>query len=198
MTLNPIKDFQHFTTHHCVTGSMRHVYVHNQHEVSEDMLLGLGGGVGFIYWHMKGTAPFMGGRGKGRPGHGFETCAGIRTGVMIEEHTTTSASKAEKSLLEQLDAGHPVMVQCDMGFLPYFDFGGYEYHFGAHVVVVCGYDPETRQVLIADREEALHPIAPPTSLSLPSTAGTPSTSPGSGRPPQRRYARPSRNRRRRC
>jgi hypothetical protein len=158
MTLNPIKDFQHFTTHHCVTGSMRHVYVHNQHEVSEDMLLGLGGGVGFIYWHMKGTAPFMGGRGKGRPGHGFETCAGIRTGVMIEEHTTTSASKAEKSLLEQLDAGHPVMVQCDMGFLPYFDFGGYEYHFGAHVVVVCGYDPETRQVLIADREEALHPI----------------------------------------
>lgn len=51
------------------------------------------------------------------------------------------------------------MLQCDMGFLPYFDFEGQEYHFGGHVVVACGVDHEARQVLIADRDEELHPVS---------------------------------------
>jgi len=46
-----------------------------------------------------------------------------------------------------------------MGFLPYFDFGGKDYHFGYHVVVACGYDPQNRLVLLADRDEALHPVS---------------------------------------
>jgi hypothetical protein len=46
-----------------------------------------------------------------------------------------------------------------MGFLPYFDFGGQEYHFGYHAVVACGYDEQCRQVLLADRDEALHPVS---------------------------------------
>ena len=61
------------------------------------------------------------------------------------------------AVINVLDAGQPVMIQCDMGFLPYFDFGGEEYHFGGHVVVVCGYDPDGDQVLVADRDEDLHP-----------------------------------------
>jgi hypothetical protein len=66
--------------------------------------------------------------------------------------------KAKRSLLEMLNAGQPVMLHVDMGFLPYFDFGGNEYHFGGHVVVGCGYDAETDQVLIADRDLELHPV----------------------------------------
>jgi hypothetical protein len=50
------------------------------------------------------------------------------------------------------------MLVLDMGFLPYFDFGGQEYHFGYHVVVACGYDPVTCKVLVADRDEDLHPV----------------------------------------
>jgi len=50
------------------------------------------------------------------------------------------------------------MILCDMGFLPYFDFGDADYHFGGHAVVVCGYDAETRQVLIADRD-GLYPVS---------------------------------------
>jgi hypothetical protein len=34
-----------------------------------------------------------------------------------------------------------------------------EFHFGWHLVVVCGYDPEMEQVLIADRDAELHPIS---------------------------------------
>lgn len=45
-----------------------------------------------------------------------------------------------------------------MGYPPYFDFGGQEFHFGYHVVLACGYNPETRLVLIADRDEVLHPV----------------------------------------
>jgi hypothetical protein len=161
MPLKPLNGFQHFTTHHCVTGSLRHVYTYNEHAISEDMLLGIGAGVSFSYWHFKGQTPFMGGRGNfERPGvEGLEKTTGRRTGVAVESYTTSSARKAERALLEMLDAGQPVMIQCDMGFLPYFDFGDADYHFGAHIVVVCGYDAETRQVLIADRDEELHAVS---------------------------------------
>ncbi len=157
MALKPLEGFESLETHHCVTGSMRHIYLYNDHDVSEEMLLGLGGGVGFIYWQQKGAPPFIGGRANARGE--FEPLAGARTGVKIEAHTTTSARKAERTLSEMLDAGRPVMIHCDMGFLPYFDFGGEEYHFGGHVVVVCGYDGEARQALIADRDAELHPVS---------------------------------------
>jgi len=160
MTLKPLAGFKSLTTHHCVTGSMRHVYVYNDHDISEEMLLGIGSGVGMIYWHMKGAPPLLGGRANfERPGEeGLEKTTGRRTGVMVESYTTSSARRAERTLLEMLDAGQPVMIQCDMGFLPYFDFGDSEYHFGGHVVVVCAYDAETHQVLIADRD-GVYPVS---------------------------------------
>jgi len=157
MTLKPLEGFQHFMTHHCVTGSMRHIYAYNDHDISEDMLLGIGAGVSFSYWHFKGQTPFMGGRGGFRPPY-MEEVAGQRTGVVVQQHTTSSARRAERTLLEMLEAGQPVMIQCDMGFLPYFDFGDTDYHFGWHIVVVCGYDAESRQVLIADRD-GVYPVS---------------------------------------
>jgi len=161
MALRPLTGFKSLETHHCFTGSMRHIYEFHDHPISEDLLLGLGAGVGFIYWHMKGTLPFYGGRTNvGRPGEeGLAKTAGRRTGVRVESFQTGSARKAEKALLDMLEAGEPLMIHVDMGFLPYFDFGDHEYHFGRHVVVVAGYDPETHQVLIADRDEKLHPVS---------------------------------------
>ena len=157
MALKMFDGFKHFETKHCITGAMRHIYAHANFDVSEDMLLGLGEGVGFIYWHPKGQTPFFGGRAK--PKSGFEESAGRRTGVYISAHTPSSAQKSESALLDLLSAGTPVMLQVDMGFLPYFDFGGQEYHFGGHAVVACGYDAANRQALIADRECDLHPVA---------------------------------------
>jgi hypothetical protein len=159
--MQPFPGVKHFTTHHCVSGSLRHIYEFNGYPISEEMLLGLGAGVGFIYWHTKGTLPFLGGRANlERPGvEGFEKAIGRRTGVKVENFHTSSAAKAEKTLLDMLLAGQPVMLVLDMGFLPYFDFGGQEYHFGYHVVVACGYDPQARLVLLADRDEALHPVS---------------------------------------
>ena len=161
MRLKSLKGFKSLETHHCVTGSMRHVYIYNDHDISEDMLLGIGAGVGFSYWHFKGQLPFMGGRANiERPGvEGQVRTTGRRTGVVVESYTTASARKAERTLLQMLDTGQPMMIQCDMGFLPYFDFGDMDFHFGWHIVVVCGYDPDTEQVLIADRDKELHPVS---------------------------------------
>ena len=160
MTLQPLAGFKHFTTHHCVTGSLRHVYAFNDYPISEEMLLGLGSGVGFIYWQAKGSQPFLGGRANaGRPGEeGMEKAVGRCTGVKVELHHTESAPRAEKVLLELLESGQPAMLALDMGFLPYFDFQGQEYHFGGHVIVVSGLDLTHHQVLIADRDQPLHPV----------------------------------------
>jgi hypothetical protein len=110
---------------------------------------------------MKGMPPFLGGRANvGRPGEeGLEITAGRRTGVQVERFSTDSAKKAEQALLAMLEAGLPVMLLVDMGYLPYFENLPEDYHFGYHVVVVCGYDPQTREVLIADRDKPLHPVS---------------------------------------
>lgn len=155
MDLQPLPGFRSFATHHCVTGSLRHVFAYHGHDVSEEMLLGLGAGVGFTYWHQKGQPPFIGGRGGFKPP--LEETAAARSGVVATRHTSTSAKRARQSLLDLLAAGEPVMLMVDMGYLPYFDFHGQDYHFGAHAVVACGYDKESDQVLIADRD-GLHSV----------------------------------------
>jgi hypothetical protein len=158
--LKPLDGFETFATHHCITGALRHIYEFNGFPMSEEMLLGLGSGVGFLYWQQKGSDPFYGGRANfERPGvEGLEKTVGRRTGVRVESHRTGSARKAEKAMLEILAAGEPVMIMVDMGFLPYLDLPE-GYHFGAHAVVVAGFDPQTREVLVADRDGEPHAVS---------------------------------------
>lgn len=160
MNAEPIPGFKSLTTHHCITGSLRHIYEFHDDPISEDLLLGLGAGLGFIYWQMKGIPPLFGGRANfERPGEkGLEKTVGERTGVQVESHYTSSRKKAEAALLDLLAVGEPVMVYVDMGFLPYFNLPE-DYHFGGHAVVVAGYDAESAQMLLADRDGVLHPVA---------------------------------------
>jgi hypothetical protein len=157
--MEALEGFRHFETHHCVTGSMRHIYAFNGHDLSEDLLLGLGEGVGFAYFHFKGQLPFLGGRAQPKPS--MEEIAGKRTGVTARQKRSSSDAAAQKTLVSRLEAGEPVMLQVDMGFLPYFNFGGQEYHFGGHVIVACGLDRSKGTVLVADREGPLHPVPLP-------------------------------------
>lgn len=160
MTLKPFTGFEMYPTHHCVTGSVKHIYDFHGYPISEDLLLGLGSGIGFVYFHIKGTDPFYGGRANHvRPGvEGLEKTVGRRTGVKVESHTTSSARTAQGTLREMLGAAEPTLVYLDMGFLSYFDFPD-EFHFGGHVVVVAGHDPDTDDVLVADRDRELHPVS---------------------------------------
>jgi len=141
--------------YHCQTNSLAKIFYHYGHPLSEDMILGLGAGMGFIYWHMKGNPQsgfgdyvFIGGRANNK---GFFDDIGKRTGVKIRVISTSSAKKAEASLLEKLAAKEPVMLFGDMGFLPWFEFP-IEYHFGGHTFVVCGFDGENT-VLASDMDQ---------------------------------------------
>lgn len=137
--------------YHCQTNSLAKIFHYYKHPISEDMLLGLGAGMGFIYWKMKmgaSTYVFIGGRGNTRE---FFHDIGKRTGVKIEEKSTSSEKKAETLLLEKLSKKEPVMVYGDMGFLPWFDLPK-DYHFGGHTFVVCGYDGKN-SVLASDIDQ---------------------------------------------
>jgi hypothetical protein len=134
---------------HCVTNSLAKMFYRNDHPLSEDLLLGLGAGMGFIYWAPKGGYPFVGGRGNPK---GFFDDLGARTGVRITETSTASDKKAEASLVGRLRQREPVMVFGDMGYMPWFRFP-VEYHFGGHTFVICGYDGKDR-VLISDMDQA--------------------------------------------
>jgi hypothetical protein len=136
--------------YHCITNSLAKIFRFHGQPLSEDMLLGLGAGLGFMYWKTKagGSASvFVGGRGNHK---GFFADLGSRTGVDIREVRTASAAKAEAALLERLRAREPVMLFGDMGMLPWFDFPE-GYHFGGHSFVACGFDGEDR-VLASDMD----------------------------------------------
>jgi len=127
--------------YHCQTNSLAKIFHSNKHPLSEGMLLGLGAGMGFIYWRMKMGSSyyvFIGGRGNTKE---FFNDIGKRTGVEIEAKSTSSVKKAETLLLEKLSKKEPVMVYGDMGFLPWFDLPK-DYHFGGHTFNICGFDGE--------------------------------------------------------
>lgn len=134
--------------YHCQTNSLAKIFYYHKCSLSEDMLLGLGAGMGFIYWHQKGIPPFIGGRGNVK---NFFQDLGKRTSVKIEVKSTSSEKKAESTLLEKLSKKEPVMVYGDMGFLPWFDLPA-GYHFGGHTFVVCGYNGKN-SVLASDMDQ---------------------------------------------
>ncbi len=145
--IKPFKNFKALDGYHCQTNSFAKIFHFYNFPLSEEMLLGIGSGLGFIYWHQKGTIPFMGGRDNNK---NFHRDIGERTGVAIEKRSTSSTAKAEKSLIEMLNNQEPVMMFVDMGFLPCFDFGE-DYHFGGHTHVVGGFNGRDR-VLVSEMD----------------------------------------------
>ena len=151
LNIQPFENCPPLDGYHCQTNSLAKMYRYYNHPLSEDMLLGLGAGMGFIYWKMvmgSSSYVFIGGRGNSKD---FFTDVGKRTGVQIQVASTSSAKKAEASLLEKLENREPAMMFGDMGFLPWFHFPQ-EYHFGGHTFVVCGYDGDST-VLASDIDQ---------------------------------------------
>ncbi len=146
--IHPFENCPALDGYHCQTNSLAKIYHYYNHPLSEDMLLGLGAGMGFIYWKT-GSSVFVGGRANNDL---FEDL-GRRTGVQIKAISTSSRKKAETALLEKLGRKEPAMLFGDMGFLPWFNFPQ-DYHFGGHTFVVCGYDGD-HTVLASDMDQAM-------------------------------------------
>jgi hypothetical protein len=149
--VEPLPGFVALEGCHCISSSLARIFHQSEHPLSEEMILGLGAGMGFVYWRMKfgdQDSVFIGGRANLK---NFYQDLGKRAGVVIREKQTSSAAKAEAELLKALDAKRPVMLGGDMGMLPWFDLPP-DYHFGGHTFVACGYDGQDT-VLCSDIEQ---------------------------------------------
>jgi hypothetical protein len=143
-----VSDFDLFGGVHCETSAVRKIYIYNDLPISEELLFGLGGGIGFIYWHTKQMpAPMVGGRGGGRY---FIEDAARRTSASITIRRTTSSKKGHAWLLEKLKAQQPAAIYADMAYLPYTGVPE-DAHFGQHAFVVYGIDEATDTIFISDR-----------------------------------------------
>ncbi|HEY86630.1 MAG TPA: BtrH N-terminal domain-containing protein [Dehalococcoidia bacterium] len=80
--LIPFNHFKALDGYHCQTNSFVKIYDFYNSSLSEDVLLGIGSGIGFMYWHQKGILPFLGGRDNNK---NFHINIGERTGVAISK-----------------------------------------------------------------------------------------------------------------
>ncbi len=145
-----LQDFTHFGGKHCQTTSLNNILAYHGLDVSEEMLLGLGGGINFIYWYMKQMpAPFVGGR-KGDKEEGFLRNAVARIGGKAKLFRTASEKKGHEELKKLLRTGTPALTYVDMAYLPYMALPE-EAHFGGHTIAIYGLNEEENRVLVCDR-----------------------------------------------
>lgn len=135
---------------HCETAALRRVLESYGYTFSEELLLGLGGGIGFIYWYMKGMlCPVIGGRyGKKTSNFCQTICERLGAKTVLSE--TSSSTKAYNTLKTSLSKKQPAITYVDMAFLPYLVIPE-DAHFGGHVIVVFGIDETEGTAKIYDR-----------------------------------------------
>ena len=144
-----VQGFKEFVGKHCETSALKRVLEYHGLSLSEEILFGLGGGVGFIYWHGKMmTSPFIGTRyGKVADFLG-NICHRIGADMTIIE--TSSSKRGYEELKALLRTGESAVVYGDMVYLPYLAIPEVA-HFGGHAFVVYGLDEERDKVYIYDR-----------------------------------------------
>jgi len=133
---------------HCETSAIKTAFDHHGLKLSEEMLFGLGGGIGFIYWYMKMmAAPLVGGRN----GKSEDFAGGIcqRLGAKFSFAETASATRGYATLKEILRGGAPAVCYGDMVYLPYAEMDE-DAHFGGHVFAVYGIDEDQNRAYIWD------------------------------------------------
>lgn len=154
-----IDGYRQFGGKHCETGSLRNVLAHYGVEAphshapfTEELLLGIGGGIGVAYWvfQFEDTPYFFIGTRYADPKKEFLEQICERISLRVTAHETPSAKHGREDLLSALASGQPAIVRGDMPALPYLALPP-QMHFGGHTFVVYGTDEATDRVWIADR-----------------------------------------------
>lgn len=143
----------------CMTSCLWKLLHHLGYDISEEMLVGIASGLGFIYWKMKQMpTPFVGGMNGGK----FPTILGLavdRLGGEWKVLKSSSLKRAHGHLRQTLEMNQPALVCVDLGFLNYLSLGGDD-HFGMHTILVYGIDEAKDLAYISDR------FATPITISL--------------------------------
>jgi len=143
-----IESFVHRPGVHCESSAIRDVFEYHGLRLSEEMVFGLDCTFGFIYWKQKSAIPPFHIGGKIRR---FPNTLPKFLGVSVERKTTSSEKKAWASIKEKLDKDTPVPVFVDIYYVDYMNVPKEPWnHFGAHMIVLAGYDEEKGEAYVAD------------------------------------------------
>ena len=141
-----IERFQHRPGGHCSSTALRDLLNFYGHDYTEDMVFGLGSGLGFIYYHNPAVQPrvYIGGRA-----FKLEEQLASNLGFGMEVVSGLDAKAGWLEAKQMMDEGLPVMVRTDVHYLDYLRA---KVHFSGHRVVLVGYDEERGVAFVADND----------------------------------------------
>jgi hypothetical protein len=143
--------FPHRKAGHCGSGAFRdllefHGLSWSDDPLSEGMVFGLSGGLGCFYYELPDIDPplYM----VGRTG-GLERDICTHLGIELDLRRTDDGDEAWRWLRDELEGGHPTMVNADIKELDYLRT---KLSNTMHDIVVTGYDEDAGVALIADND----------------------------------------------
>lgn len=149
-----IEDYPHRTGEHCASTAMRNLLAHHGLDLSEGMVFGLSGGLGFFYLKNDELSPT-------RMFHGRTSTLEIdfarHTRIAQEHGQPVDDDVAWEELRARIDQGIPVMLSTDTFYLGYQNTTS---HFPKHRAVAVGYDVEAGTVMLADRKLEEYQVVP--------------------------------------
>ncbi len=152
-----VNNFIHRVGYHCESSSMRDLFEFYGFPMSEAMAFGLDATMGFGFFDTTSNVsfipesdiPFFLG---GKQGTIEPSSLGCRLlGITLRKQSFTSADKAWKESKKLIDQDVPLILQIDLGYLPYFEEEG-NIHFGGHTITLAGYDEEKGVAYVGDSE----------------------------------------------
>lgn len=138
---------------HCITTALKQVFEYYNYPLTEEMIFGIGSGLSFVYINLE-KAPMVSGRTKPFE---FENKLAERLNIHIKCKTNSSYQRVFEKTIRLLDDNNPVLIYVDMPYLDYLNLDDNN-HFGGHAVVLFGYNNETEQFYISDRDNSDNPI----------------------------------------
>ena len=152
-----IKNFVHRVGHHCESSSMRDLFEYYGFPMSEAMAFGLDGTLGFGFFDTTNSVsfipesniPFFLGGKQGTIEPNSLACRLL--GMTLRKQSFTSADNAWEESKKLIDQDIPLILEVDLGYLPYFEGEG-EIHFGGHAITLAGYDEGNRIAYVGDTE----------------------------------------------
>ncbi|MCX8131521.1 MAG: BtrH N-terminal domain-containing protein [Clostridia bacterium] len=151
-----VKGFSPCGGKHCVTTALKQVFDFYGYSFSEEMIFGIGAGLGFVYINLA-DAPIISGRIKRFE---FEEKIANRLNIKIKCKKGKQYSQVFEKTKQMIDMNKPVLIYADMPFLKYLNLEE-DSHFGGHAIVIFGYDEENEHFVISDRDNSDYPIRTP-------------------------------------
>ncbi len=152
-----VKGFTHKVGYHCESSAMRDLFEFYGYSITEAMAFGLDATMGFGFFDSTNTMPFIpesevpfflgGKQGTIEP----NSLACRLLGIILRKQSFSSADKAWAESKKLINQDVPLILQIDLGYLPYFEEEE-NIHFGGHAITLAGYDEEKGISLIGDSE----------------------------------------------